>query len=234
MKKYLTDYNWLIKVYVAYNKRFKKRNIDELKIESLSKKTTKLIQQTIDVKEIEDRYPTLSIDKDYIKTLEKTPTRDIGAAIDLATNIQVEIKQHPTSPFFMSLREDVEKTYEELRNRKIETEEAIQRLLTIGRRIVKWKKNEDRIGKDRYAVYQAIIAIIPELEEQTVLKFIEKLLKDLREKGLLFKGWQRQRGIRRKVRGETRILLLTNFKKWRNKIDDLTEGVFRALEEIEQ
>ena len=220
-------------MYVAYNKHFKKKSVDELKVERISKKTTKLIQETIDVSEIEDRYPTLSIDEAYIETLEKTPPTDIGAAIDLATNIQVEIRRHPTSPFFISLSEEVERTYEELRTRKIETEEAIQRLLTIGRKIVEWKKNERRIGRDRYAVYEALIAVIPELDEQVALEFVDTLLRHLRGSGLLFRGWRQQRDIRRKVRCETRLMLLSRLKRWRSRIDDLTEGVFRALEGIE-
>ncbi len=47
-----------------------------------------------------------------------------------------------------------------------------------------------------------------------------------------FKDWQAQRDIRRKVRAETRLMLLGEFKDHKNKIDDLTEGVFTALEGI--
>ena len=158
LKDYLLDYTWLVKVYIAYNKKFKKANVDELKIDTLSKKTLHLIQQTIDIKEIDDAYPTVSIDEKYIEIFKKSAPKTIGAAIDIITNIQHEARIHPTSPFFIDLSKEVERTYEELRTRRIETREAVQRLLNISERIVKWKREEEEIGKDKHPLYEAIKA----------------------------------------------------------------------------
>jgi type I restriction enzyme R subunit len=232
LRDYLLDYTWLVKIYIAYNKRFKKANVNELKIGELSKKTIRLIQETIDVKEIEDAYPTVSVDEKYIEVLRKSPPKTIGAAIDVLTNIQHEIRTHPTSPFFINLCKEVERTYEELRNRKIETVEVVQKLLDISEKIIEWKKGEEEIGKDKYPLYEAIKNIIPQVERQRVLDFIDNLLIHLRRENLLFEGWQLQRDIRRKVKAETRLLLLSKFRDYKGKIDDLTEGVFGALEEI--
>ncbi|PMB76224.1 MAG: hypothetical protein C0177_07275 [Fervidicoccus fontis] len=232
LRDYLLDYTWLVKIYIAYNKRFKKANVNELKIGELSKKTIRLIQETIDVKEIEDAYPTVSVDEKYIEVLRKSPPKTIGAAIDVLTNIQHEIRTHPTSPFFINLCKEVERTYEELRNRKIETGEAVQKLLDISEKIIEWKKGEEEIGKDKYPLYEAIKNIIPQVERQRVLDFIDILLIHLRRENLLFEGWQLQRDIRRKVKAETRLLLFSKFRDYKGKIDDLTEGVFGALEEI--
>jgi type I restriction enzyme R subunit len=232
LKPYLLDYTWLTKVYIAYNKRFKKANVDELKIGELSKKTIQLVQQTIDIKEIEDAYPTLSVDEKYIEVLRKTMPKTIGAAIDVLTNIQHEARMHPTSPFFINLSKEVERTYEELRTRKIETEEAIKRLLGFSEKIVKWKKEEEEIGKERYPLYEAIKSVLPELEKRKAIDFINSLLTHLENKKLRFKGWQLQRDIRRKVKAEIRLLLLSKFRNYRRKVDELTEGLFEALEGI--
>lgn len=232
LKDYLTDYKSLIKIYVAYYKRFKKANVDELKIDRLSKKTMHLIQKTIDVGEIESRYPTVSVDENYINVLKRSMPKTIGGAIDVIANIQHEIRLHPTSPFFINLGREVEKTYEELRTRKIKTEEAMQKLLTFTERIVEWKKEEKEIGKDKYPLYEALKTVIPELERQRALNFIDKLLAHLNEKKLLFKGWQLQREVRRKIKAELRFLLLLNFRDKKSKIDELMENTFRALEEI--
>jgi len=229
LRDYLFDYTWLVKLYIAYNKRFKKANVDELKIGELSKKTIALIQQTINVDEIEDAYPTVSVDEKYIEVLKKSPPKTIGAAIDVITNIQHEARTHPTSPFFIDLSKEVERTYEELRNRRIETGEAVQRLLNISERIVKWKKEEEEIGKDKYPIYEAIKSILPKIEKQRAIAFIDNLLIHLENKKLLFKGWQLQRDVQRKVRAETRLLLLSKFRNYRDKIDELTEAIFGAL-----
>jgi type I restriction enzyme R subunit len=230
LKDYLLDYTWLVKVYIAYNKKFKKANVDELKIGELSKKTVKLIQQTIDVNEIEDAYPTVSVDEKYIEVLKKSPPKTMGAAIDLIANIQHETRLHPTSPFFMDLSKEVERTYEELRNRRIETEEAVQRLLHISEKIVEWKREEKEIGRDKYPIYEAIKSILPKIDKQRVITFIDTLLTHLKSKNLLFKGWQIQRDVRRKVKVEIRLLLISKFKDYKDKMDELTDRVFEALE----
>ena len=229
---YLSDYAWLVKIYVAYNKKFKKAKVDELKVESLSKKTVRLIQETIDVKEINDAYPTVIVDQEYIKVLRKSVPKTIGAAIDIITNIRHEAGTHPNSPFFIDLSRDVESTYEELRTRQIETKEAVQRLLDISERIAEWKREEEEIGKDKYPVYEAIRSILPEVGKQRAASFVSNLLTHLGEKGMLFKGWQQQRDIRRKLKAETRLLLLSGFRDYKSKIDKLTESVCEALEGI--
>lgn len=233
LRPYLLDYRWLVKIFVAYNKRFKKAHVDELKIGELSKKTFQLIQQTIDVKKIDDIYPTISVDEKYIEALKKSPPKTRGAAIDVITNILHEARSHPSSPFFIDLSKEVEKTYEELRNRRIEVGEAVQRAIDFSERIEEWKREWREIGKDKHPIYEAIKSILPKIEKQRAISFIDNLLKHLQNKKLLFKGWQQQREVLRKVRAEIRFMLHSNFGNYRDKIDELTEGIFKALEGIE-
>jgi len=233
LSDYLIDYTWLIKIYIAYNKKFKKANVDELKISELSKKTFQLIQKAIDVKEIDEIYPTISVNEEYIEILKKSSPKTIGAAIDIFTNIQYEIKMHSNSPFFINLSKEVEKTYEELRNRRIKTEEAVKKLFDFSEKIIEWKKEEKEIGKDKYPIYEAIKSILPKIEKQRAINFINNLLIRLENEKLLFKGWQLQRDVRRKVKAETRLSLLSEFRDYKSKIDELTDKVFEALEGIE-
>jgi len=230
LRPYLLDYTWLIKVYVAYYKKYLQANVDELKIQELSKKTMQLIQQTIDVKEINTTYQPLPIDEKYIELLRKTAPTTVGAPIDLFPNIIVETRRHPNSPFFINLRQEVEKAYEELRTRKIETQEALHKMLSFSQKITEWKKEEAEIGKDKYPLYEAIKITLPDTDKQKAVTFINKLLTHLENSKLLFKNWQQQRDIRRKVKAETRLLLLSTFKENKNKIDDLTEETVNALE----
>ena len=230
LRPYLSDYTWLVQIYIAYNKDVRKAQVNELRIAELSKKTAKLIQQTIDVKRIEDMYPTVSVDQKYVEALRKSAPKGLGAAIDILTPIQYEVRIHPGSPFFINLSGDVEKTYEQLRARQLETNEAMERLMGISERIAGWKREEKEIGIDKYPVYEAIRNVAPEIEKQKAVSFVNELLTHLREKGVLFKGWQQQRDVRRQVRAETRVLLLSKFKEHKGKIDKLTEGVFDALE----
>jgi len=233
LRDYLTDYRFLVQIYVRYYKKFYKTKIDELKIDRLSKKTIRLIQETIDVNEIEKRYPTVSVDENYIQILKRSMPKTIGGALDAITTVIHEARKHPNSPFFISLGGEVERTYEELRTRKIKTEEAMQRLLNLTQRIIEWKREEKEIGTDKYPVYEAIKTMLPDLEKQTAINFANNLLTHLENRKLLFKGWQKQRDVRRKVRAEMRLLLLSQFKDRRSKIDELLENTCKALEEIQ-
>ncbi|MEM3648653.1 MAG: hypothetical protein QW506_05760, partial [Thermoproteota archaeon] len=233
IREYLLDYTWLSRVYVAYYKRFKKIYVDELKIEELSKKTVSLIQKTIDVKKIEEVSPTVTINDEYIAVLRKTPLKTIGAAIDVLAAIQRECSRHPSSPFFINLSRDIERVYDDLRNRRIEVEEAVKKILSASEQIVQWRKKEEEIGREKYPVYEALKNMIPEIGDERVLSFTDRLLTHLEDRKLLFKGWQQQREVRRRIMAETRLLLFSEFKDYRDKIDALTERVFEALEGVE-
>ncbi len=230
LEPYLSDYTWLVKILVAYNKRFKKKDVDELKIIELSKKTFELIQQTIDVKDIEDTYPTLRIDAEYVEHLKRSKPRTMGAAIDVITNIQHEVTTHSNSPFFLNLSREVERTYEELRTRRIDTEEAVRKALDFSERITQWKSEENEIGKDKYPLYEALKTVLPDADKQKAIVFINHLKDHLEESGLLFEGWQLQRDVRRKVKSETRFIILSDYREHRDKIDELTEQLFGAME----
>jgi type I restriction enzyme R subunit len=231
LKDYLLEYAWLIKVYIAYYKDVKKRYVNELEIEKLSKKTIQLIQQTVDVKDIDDTFPTVSIDETYIDFLKKKAPKTMGAAIDVLTTVQYEARVHPTSLFFININKEVERTYEQLRNKKIETEEAIKRLLDFSQRIVDWKAEEKEIGPS-YPIYEAIKVVIPSMDKQRAIGIVNELVGNLKAKKLIFEGWQTQRDVRRKVKAEIRLHLLSKIKNNRDKMDELNDTVFDALEGI--
>lgn len=233
LKEYLTDYDWLIRIYVAYNKKFKKVDVDELKIDDLSKKTKALIKQTIDLSEIDKKYPTVTIDENYLKMLKKIGPKGIGAAIDIAANLKHEARLYRNSPFFINLVREVEATYEKLRERKIETEKGIEKLKDFCQRVADWKKEREDIGEDKYPIYEAIKLILPDMEKGKIVDFVNGFVAHLEGKKLIFLGWQLQRDVRRKVKEEIRIKLISKFKNYRSKSDELTERIFTALEGIE-
>jgi len=233
LKDYLEDYSWVTKIYVAYCKKYKKANVDELKIERLSRKTAELVRKTVDIKEIEKRYPTVEIDDKYLEGLKRTAPKGLGAAIDIATNLIEEIKEHPTSPFFINLRGEVELIYQKLREKKEATEREIKRLREMCEKVVNWKKEKEEIGEEVHPLYEAIKGIVPEIQNKRIIDFSNDLLAHLKTKKFLFSGWQYQREMRKKVRGEIRILLLSRMKNHRDKIDDLTDYIFEAIEERE-
>ena len=233
LRESLNDYSWLTKLYVAYNKKYKKKNVDELKIEMISKKTRQLIRSTIDIKEIEQKYPTLEIDENYLKTLKKLAPKGVGAAIDIATNIDHEIDLHPTSPFFINLNKEVKNTYEKLRTRQMETEKGIEKLRAVCESVTEWKREMKEVGADRYPIYEAIKLALPDIDKSRIVEFANELQAHLAGKNLIFSGWQVQRDVRRKVKEEIRIKVFSRFKDLKSKANELTEKIFTALEGYE-
>jgi hypothetical protein len=140
------------------------------------------------------------------------------------------VRTHSSSPFFLNLSREVERTYEELRTRKIDTEEAVRKALDFSEKITQWRKEENEIGKDKYPLYEALKTVLPDAEKQKAMAFINNLKDHLEKSGLLFEGWQLQRDVRRKVKSETRFLLLSDYKEHRDKLDELTEQLFGAME----
>jgi type I restriction enzyme R subunit len=230
---FILDYTWLVKIWVAYNKRFKRKNVDELKVEQLSKKTMKLIQQTLDIKEIDATYPTVMINREYVDALKKNKPKEIGAAIDVVTTVRKEVERHPSSRYFINLSGEVERTYEDLRERRIETHDAVDKMLSVAEEIVRWKQEAAEVGSDKFAIYEAFKGVVPDVQKELALDFAGRLLDTLKTKNLLFDGWQEQRDVRRKVMAETRLMLLAEFKGYKSKVDELTDTVYQALEGLQ-
>ncbi len=55
-----------------------------------------------------------------------------------------------------------------------------QKLLTISQKIVEWKKEEEEIGRDKSPIYETIQTLLPDIEKQRTIDFINGLLSYLR------------------------------------------------------
>jgi hypothetical protein len=105
--------------------------------------------------------------------------------------------------------------------------------LARAERVVEWKKEEAKIGKDRYPVYESIRTIVADIDKERAIKLTDDLTNDLRDRKLIFRGWKSQRDVRHKVRTEIRIQLIARLRNYRSNIDGLTDGIFEALEVTE-
>ena len=233
LREYLEDYTWLMKIYVAYNKKFKKADVDELKIEALSRKTRLLIQQTINMKSIERSYPTLEINENYIKMIKDKGIKSTGAAIDIISNILNFTRANARSEFMINIKKEIEEVYEKLREKKQVTEKEIEKITELNKKIWEWIKEREEIGKERYPVYEALRLTIPDLDKNRAIRLTNEILNHLESKKLLFHGWSLQRDVRREVKKELRIKLIAGLRNYKNKIDDLVDKIFYALEGME-
>jgi len=238
---YLRDYDWLVKLFAAYNKKFKRASLNELKIDELSRKTIQKIQSTIDVGEIDRAFPTLEINQEFIKRLQSEAQKNLSSAIDAITIVQhdvaTQLANHPSSSFLSRLSKEIEATYEALRLKRLKVEEAYERILEFAKQISDWKQEEKEIGRDKHPIYETIKTLLPEMDKEKILDFVNKLLTTLRDKKLLFKGWYLQKAVSTDVRRESRICLVGWLKdRAYNKelVDGLLDAIMEALKEVEE
>jgi len=231
VKDHLQDYKWVISVYANYIARYKREDIDYAKIEELSKKTRRLIEVSIRVSEIQE-YPSIQIDENFLRVLKGNKTRDISIALDIYASILKEIKKYNNIPFFLHLREEVERAYEELRRKRENVSQFIELAYDYSSRIVEWKKNEERLGSRVHRIYEYMGNVITiDKDNDVIIEFARKLTEELEAEELLFKGWNEKYDARRAVRKKIRISLLERFKDTdkKDKIDDMLDAIFKAL-----
>jgi type I restriction enzyme, R subunit len=229
LSKFLSDYKWMVKIYWAYYRKFKRADFDELKIAQLSKKTYALVQQTMDVQEVAKKYPVVTIDENYVRAIRgKAP--GLSAAIDIIGDIQGEIRRRPGSPFYGSISEQVKHLYDELGRKGSQTTKILAKLTGITEQIAQRNREEKEVGTERYPIYEALKTVVTDIDKGKAVDFADYLTTGLKSQKLLFRGWQQKRDIRRKVKEEVRIQLLGRIKEARPKIDKLTDAVFNALE----
>ncbi|RLG85743.1 MAG: hypothetical protein DRO15_07135 [Thermoprotei archaeon] len=79
------------------------------------------------------------------------------------TNLRQKASQiKPTSLPLTSLHEDSKKIYEELRLRKIVTENMICEMLSFAE-IARWRKEEMEIGRDKHLIHETVKSILPKV-----------------------------------------------------------------------
>jgi hypothetical protein len=119
--------------------------------------------------------------------------------------------------------------------KRLKVEEAYERILEFAKQISDWKQEEEEIGRDKHPIYEAIKTLLPEMDKEKILDFVNKLLTTLRDKKLLFKGWYLQKGVSQELRREARICLVGWLKDRaydKELVDGLLDAMMEALKEV--
>jgi type I restriction enzyme, R subunit len=89
LRTYIEDYEWLCKFYMLYRKKFYPREHFEITDED-GAKTRQLIREHVDVKEIEDEFPTYKLDENYLTKIK--PMNPDAKALDIEAMLDAEIR----------------------------------------------------------------------------------------------------------------------------------------------
>ncbi len=89
LRPHIRDYTWLCKFYMLYRKKFYPKEHFEITAED-GAKTRQLIREYVDVKEIEDDFPTYKLDENYLtKIKDMNPD---AKALDIEAMLDAEIR----------------------------------------------------------------------------------------------------------------------------------------------
>lgn len=194
--KYLEDYEWLIKINVAYNRFYNRK---EAVLDEYGEKTKQLIEDRLLVKRIEKGIPILKIDADYLDRLEKTgysseaKVREMKQAIDYHIRINLE-----KNPIYETLSQRLEMVLK-IRDRR----RLIQKLGELVKEITKIESEASRLGltEEEYALLNVLRKYRTKKSDKELISFTKSLIRDI--KPSVFKGWNKSRkqalNVRRKI-----------------------------------
>lgn len=206
LRPYIKDYTWLCKFYMLYRKKFYPTEHFEITDED-GAKTRELIREHVDVKEIEDEFPTYKLDENYLtKIKDMNPDAkalDIEAMLDAEIRIRLD-EDEDIRPLSERLKRIIDQKragtlagiallteLEELTKQVVDVIQEAQRPIvdSIAKEVA--KRVQDITEADALAVAKAI-----------VLKAAEKC----------FKNWFLQSHMDTELYREFTILLATQFK----------------------
>ncbi|MEM3010166.1 MAG: DUF3387 domain-containing protein [Candidatus Nitrosocaldaceae archaeon] len=136
------------------------------------------------------------------------------------------------SPFLLSLKESVERIYEELRNRKLNIDELIDRLGGITNDITTKEKAERDIGgKEIYAIYERIRNVLSrdmDVNEGEVKELARQIWDDIKDR--LVGNWKEATEIKREVKNSIRLEVIGILNSYKPAIiNEITDEVFDAI-----
>jgi len=196
--KYKKDFEWLTKIYYAYN-RFVKR-IDPDKAEGYTrkyfKKTLEYIHKTIDLDEIKNEFPILVLDENYMKRLEETHSDVESKISDMEFTLRKYVLVDETrTPIQESIAEKVERILRLWKEHKLSNLQAYKNLKKLVGAFNKIKKRQEELGLSDAEYYTFLI-----LENRLKTTKTDKLISDTKEliteiKPKMFKGWSLQKSV---------------------------------------
>jgi type I restriction enzyme R subunit len=203
----LKDYSWLTQVYNFYLHETRQ---DVAKENALAykyfQKTLKYVYKSTDVKGIDEQYPKIEFDADYLKNLqEKLKTKEEKAANILFTLNRFVIIDKQRNPIYEGLAAKVErllnlwkektKKFDKIYNEGAEIFQQIQALQA--------RQKQLQFSNLQFAILQNMEKAIPNQGDLT--KDTQELTTLLQQ--YLFKGWQYQQTAKKAVERETRRYL---------------------------
>ncbi len=91
LRPFIGDYSWLCKLYMLYRKKFYPKEHFEITEED-GAKTRQLITEHVDVKQIEDDFPTYKLDENYLTKIKDMNPGAMALEIEAMLDAEIRIR----------------------------------------------------------------------------------------------------------------------------------------------
>jgi len=210
--EYKEEFAALTEIYYTYLHR--KRDFEETEsyVKKYFPKTLEIIQQTIDIGRIQQLFPIITLDENYLEKLRQTYSdpeeRVYNMIFDLRKFIYIERSR---TPYLETIGERVNRILREIRERKIKIEEAYQRLSQIITEVNEIQKRREELTDRELSILLPLEKVVG--RSQQLIDSVKALISELERGGMLFNGWnQKMEAVKRvglKVRAFLRKQKLT-------------------------
>jgi hypothetical protein len=196
----------LTEIYYTFLHR--KREFEEVEeyVKKYFPKTLEIIQQMIDIGRIQQLFPAITLDENYIDKLTKMypdlDERVYNMIFDLRKFIYVEKSR---TPYLETIGERVNKILREIRERKTKVEEAYQKLIQIIKEIGEIRERRKELTDRELSILLPLEKAVGKSQQLT--SSVKALISELEKSGLLFQGWNQKTETTKKVGLKIRSLL---------------------------
>jgi len=206
LRPYIRDYTWLCKFYMLYRKKFYPKEHFEITDED-GAKTRQLIREHVDVKEIEDEFPTYKLDENYLtKIKDMNPDAkalDIEAMLDAEIRIRLDEDED-----IRPLSERLKRIIDQKRAGTLAGIALLTELEELTKQVVDVIQEAQRPIVDSIA--KEVAKRVEDISEADALAVATAIVSKAAEK--CFKNWFLQSHMDTELYREFTILLATQFK----------------------
>jgi predicted RNase H-like nuclease (RuvC/YqgF family) len=204
--EYGEEFAALTEIYYTYLHR--KRDFEETEsyVKKYFPKTLEIIQQIIDIGRIQQLFPTVTLDENYLDKLKQAypdlNERVYNMIFDLRKFIYVEKSR---TPYLETIGERVNKILREIKERKTKVEEAYQKLTQIITEVGEIQKRRKELTDRELSILLPLEKTVGKSQQLT--DSIKALINELEKEGLLFQGWNQKTETTKKVGLKIRAFL---------------------------
>jgi type I restriction enzyme R subunit len=219
--KHLEFYKLAICIAIALN-RYRRVGMRLAEIEEMARKTYELIQRTVGVEKVE-KIGEVDVAEEISKLEAEGKPRN---ALRVLGEF-MRVTEGSKSDFYVSIREEIERIIDEMREEKMVTKATIERIKSIQEMLKAREGEREKFGE----IFPVLVVMRDHFQDDARVQEVSRnIIEELRDKELLSKESFLKKGLRKDVRKTIRENIIRNFGLVEG-LDDIVEKIFTNLEE---